>query len=161
MNTPAESAGPARKTGDAIASIVCILIGIAVAAWSVKLDLGTPTEPQPGFFPFIAGISLFILSAMLLVYAWLGRSTGTDPFGDLRRPIFLVSGLLIYSLILDLAGYIIATIMLAAVVLFVMELRTWWKVFVISLVVSLVSYILFDRLLGITLPSGILGFITV
>ncbi|MFH1487932.1 MAG: tripartite tricarboxylate transporter TctB family protein [Pseudomonadota bacterium] len=159
MNTPAKTTGPAWKTGDVIASIFCTLIGIAVAAWSVKLDLGTPTEPQPGFFPFLSGISLFVLSALLFIYARLGRSTGTEPFGDIRRPIILVTGLLIYSLILDLAGYVIATIMLAAVVLFVMDVKKWWKVLAISLFVSLTSYILFGRFLGIDLPAGILSFI--
>ena len=77
------------------------------------------------------------------------------------RPTILVVGLLIYSLILDLAGYVIATTMLSAVVLFVMDVKIWWKVLAIGLVVSLASYALFDRLLGITLPPGILEFIRV
>jgi putative tricarboxylic transport membrane protein len=161
MNTPAQSTEPARKTGDTIASIICVLIGIAVAAWSVKLDLGTPTEPQPGFFPFIAGASLIVLSVLLFVYARLGRSSGSKPLGTLWRPTILVIGLLIYSLILNLAGYVIATTMLSAVVLYVMDVKIWWKVLAIGLVVSLASYALFDRLLGITLPPGILEFIRV
>jgi hypothetical protein len=161
MDTPAQSTRPDRKIDDVLAGIICILIGIAVAAWSVKLDLGTPTEPQPGFFPFIAGASLIVLSLLLFVYAWFGRSTGSEPLGTLWRPSILVIGLLIYSLILDYAGYVIATTMLSAVVLFVMDVKKWWKVLAISLVVSLASYTLFDRFLGITLPPGILEFIRV
>jgi hypothetical protein len=51
--------------------------------------------------------------------------------------------------------------MLSAVVLYVMDVKIWWKVLAIGLVVSLASYALFDRLLGITLPPGILEFIRV
>jgi putative tricarboxylic transport membrane protein len=145
-----------RKTGDAIAGIFCILIGIAVIIGSVPLRLGTPTEPEPGFFPFINGVALTVLSLVLLLYAWRGRSTGMAPFGQLRRPAILVVGLFVYSVILDPVGYIVATVMLAAVVLRVMNVRRIWKIATISLVVSVASYILFDRLLGIMLPPGIL-----
>jgi len=120
------------------------------------LHLGTPTQPEPGFFPFICGISLIVLSVVLLLYAWLGRSTGMQSFGELWRPGILIMGLFVYSLILDFIGYVVATIMLSTVVLFVMEVKTVWKIGAISLVLSIASYILFDRLLGITLPQGIL-----
>ena len=145
-----------RKTGDLIAGVVCILIGIAIVIGSVRLHLGTPTEPEPGFFPFVSGVALVVVSVVLLVYAGLGRSTGMAPFGKLGRPAILVMGLFVYSLILDFAGYMIATVLLSAAVLLVMDVKIWWKIAVASLVVSVGSYFVFDRLLGISLPPGIL-----
>jgi len=145
-----------RKTGDVIASLFCLFIGTVVTIGSIRLDVGTPTEPEPGFFPFISGILLIVLSVMLLVYALLGRSSGIQKLGDLGRPGILVAGLFIYSLILDFAGYMISTVILSSVVLYVMEVRIIWKIAAISIFMAIVSYILFDRLLGITLPLGIL-----
>lgn len=145
-----------RKTGDVIASLFCLFIGTAVTIGSIRLDVGTPTEPEPGFFPFISGSLLIVLSVILLVYALLGRSSGTLKLGDLGRPGILVAGLFVYSLILDFTGYVISTAILSAVVLYVMEVRVIWKIAAVSIFTAIVSYILFDRLLGITLPIGIL-----
>lgn len=145
-----------RKTDDILASFILIFIGIMVIIGSIRLRLGTPTEPQPGFFPFVSGITLIIMSLILLISAWFGRSTGKQPFGDLWRPASLVIGLFVYSLILDFIGYVIATMILSALVMHVLGTKTFWKLAVVSLALSIGSYVLFDRLLGVTLPSGIL-----
>lgn len=145
-----------QKTGDVVAGLFLILIGIAVINGAMGLRIGTPTEPQPGFFPFVSATVLIILSLILLIQAFRGSSTGIQAFGDLWRPVLLTVGLLFYSIVLDPLGYVIATIILSAVILRVLDTRTWWKVAAVSLVLSIGSYILFDRFLGVTLPRGIL-----
>ena len=47
------SEGDMRKGGDIFASIFFICIGVGFAVGGIRLHLGTPTEPQPGFFPFL------------------------------------------------------------------------------------------------------------
>jgi putative tricarboxylic transport membrane protein len=145
-----------RKTGDILASLILIFAGIMVIIGSIQLHLGTPGEPQPGFSPFVSAIILIVLSLILLMGAFRGRSTGIQPFGELWRPLLLIIGLLSYSIVLDLLGYVIATIILSAVILRVLDTRTWWKVALVSLALSIGSYVLFDRLLGVTLPHGFL-----
>jgi hypothetical protein len=51
-------------------------------------------------------------------------------------------------------------IVLSLAILRILETTTWWKLASISLAASIGSYILFDRILGVTLPLGILkGFL--
>jgi len=145
-----------RKTGDLLAGLFLILIGITVIIGAMGLRIGTPTEPQPGFFPFVSAIVLIILSLILLIRAFRGSSTGIQVFGELWRPLLLTVSLLFYSIVLDFLGYAIATIILSAVILRVLDTRRWWKVAAVSLVLSIGSYVLFDRFLGVTLPRGIL-----
>ena len=145
-----------RKTGDLLAGLFLILIGIAVIIGAMGLRIGTPTEPQPGFFPFVSATILIILSLILLIQAFRGSSTGIQVFGELWRPVLLTVGLLFYSIVLDLLGYVVSTIVLSAVILRVLDSRTWWKVAAVSLALSIGSYVLFDRFLGVTLPRGIL-----
>jgi putative tricarboxylic transport membrane protein len=145
-----------RKTGDILGSLILIFAGIMVIIGSIGLRLGTPTEPQPGFLPFVSAIILIILSLILLIQAFHGSSTGFQTVGELWRPLLLTVGLLFYSIVLDLLGYVIATIILSAVILRVLDTRTWWKVAAVSLALSIGSYVLFDGLLGVTLPHGIL-----
>ena len=149
--------GTTQKLKDSLAGVILILIGAGVIIGALKLRVGSATEPQPGFFPFVGGALLLVLSSILLVQALRGRSLGTKAFGELRRPAILIAAMVVYVMILDGVGYVIATIMLSAVVLRILETKSWWVLAVVSLVLSIGSYVLFDRLLGVTLPSGILG----
>jgi putative tricarboxylic transport membrane protein len=114
-------------------------------------------EPQPGFFPFLAGAVLFVLCVILLLQVFFGRSHGAEAFGELWRPVVLIIGLFTYSVVLDPLGYIIATIILTAVVLRVLGVKTGWKLVAISVGLSVGTYVLFDRLLDLSLPGGILA----
>jgi len=140
-----------------LAGLIFVLIGVGVIIGALTLRVGSATEPQPGFFPFVGGVLLLILSSILFVQGLRGRSLGTKAFGELRRPAILIVAMVVYVVILDGVGYVIATIMLSAIVLRILETKSWWVIVVASLVLSVGSYILFDRLLGVTLPNGILA----
>ena len=146
-----------RKTGDMVAGVFGIFLGFAVMIGATRLHLGTPHEPQPGFFPFVAGAILAVLCGILLVKALIGRGQGTEAFGELWRPVVLMAGLFVYSVVLDVLGYVVATVILAGVILRVLDTKTWWKVAVLSLLLSIGTYFLFDRLLDVSLPGGILA----
>jgi putative tricarboxylic transport membrane protein len=73
------------------------------------------------------------------------------------RPVILIAGLFVYAVVLDVVGYVVATTVLSVVVLRVLDTKTWWKLLVISLALSLGTYLLFDRLLDVSLPEGVLG----
>ena len=149
--------GKVRKTADFFGSLFGIFLGISVLVGSIRLHVGTPTEPQPGFFPFVAGIILVVLCGILLVKDLSGRSPGGEAFGELWRPGILILGLFVYAFVLDFLGYVIATIILSAIILRVLDTKAWWKMAVISLVLSVGTYALFDRALDVSLPAGILA----
>ena len=145
--------------GDIVGSLLGALTGIAVVVGAIKLRVGTPTSPQPGFFPFLGGVALVVLSVILLVQAWRGRSTGTEAFGEVRRPAILVVGMGVYVAILDPLGYVLATSLIAALILRVLGVTSWRALGMASIALSVGTYVLFDRLLGIELPAGVLEFL--
>jgi putative tricarboxylic transport membrane protein len=146
-----------RNKNDIIGSLFCILLGGAVMIGSARLRLGTPGEPQPGFFPFMAAVILFGLALILLIQALRGRGGKTGAFGELWRPVILIIGLFVYSVVLDFLGYVLATLILSVVILRVLETKTWWKLAAVSLVLSIGTYLLFDRVLGVELPGILAG----
>ncbi len=148
--------GNVRRKGDLVAGFFGIFFSVTMMIGSIGYRLGTPSEPQPGFFPFLAGGILVVLSTILLVRAFSGRGEEAEPFGELWRPAILAIGLFLYSLLLDSMGYIIATIILSMVVLRVLDTKAWLKLVAISLILSVGTYFLFDRLLDVPLPLGIL-----
>jgi putative tricarboxylic transport membrane protein len=145
-----------RKLGDLFASLFFIALGIGVTVGGIRLGLGKIVEPEPGFFPFLSGVTLTILSLVLFFQALIGRRAGTRASGKLWRPAAIVMGLVIYVLIFDIAGYILSTVILSVIVLRVLEPKTRWIFAVVSLILAVGSYLLFDRLLGVLLPGGIL-----
>jgi len=148
-----------RNWGDIIGSLILILIGTGVIIGSIRLHVGTPTNPQPGFFPFLGGMILVGLSMILLAYGWLGHGKGIEAFGEVRRPAILVVAMGIYVGILDHLGYVPATLLIALVILRVLGVRSWKVLGLASVLLAGGTYLLFARLLGIELPAGVLEFL--
>jgi len=145
-----------RKPGQIVAGLCFLAIGIGFTVGAVKLRIGAPTEPQPGFFPFWDGVILIALSAVFLFKAWGGRTGESHAFGRLRGPAVVVLALVLYVAAMETVGYVITTALLSAVVLKVLETKP--RVLVLmSLILPVASYLLFDRLLGVTLPLGLLA----
>ena len=145
-----------RKFGDLFAGLFFLCLGIWACIGGVRLHIGQLTMPGAGFFPLLGAAILVLFSAILLFQAWLGRTTGTETFGDLWRPIAMIVSLIAYVAILNSLGYIIATTILCIILLRVLDTREWWVLAVVALIMAAGSYILFDSLLGVTLPPGVL-----
>lgn len=145
-----------RKPGEIVAGLCFLAIGIGFTVGAVKLQIGAPTEPQPGFFPFWDGVFLIALSAVFLFKAWGGRAGESHAFGRLGGPAVVVLALILYVATMETVGYVITTALLSAAVLKVLETKP--RVLVImSLILAVASYLIFDRLLGVTLPLGLLA----
>jgi putative tricarboxylic transport membrane protein len=152
-----------RNRTDVIAGALLIIVGIGVGIESIRLKLGTPLTPQPGFFPFIGSVLLIGLAVILLVQG-LRRRDGSaqssgEVVGELRRPLVLIVSLCVYTAALKYVGYVLPTMVLVAVILRVLGVMSWKVLTVTSLGLSVVAYLLFGRVLGIDLPRGVLPFL--
>ncbi len=147
-----------NKAGEVAVGVCFAAVGIAFVAGALNLTVGVPTEPKPGFFPFIDGVILVVLAALFLVQSWRGRSGKSGTFGSIRGPAVIIVTLVLYVATLERAGYVLTTTILSAVVLHVLDTRPRMLV-PVSVGLALASYLLFSRLLGVTLPPGLLTFL--
>jgi putative tricarboxylic transport membrane protein len=148
-----------RNKSDMIYGSVMIPLGIAVIIGSLRLKLGTPLYPLSGFFPFLGGLLLIALSIILITRGWLGRGQAHQPFGELRQVAILVVCLVIYVAVLETLGYVFSTILITAAILRIMGVTSWKTLSLNSLILSVGAYLLFNRILGVELPAGILSFL--
>ena len=152
-----------RNRRDVVASVLLIAAGIGIIIESIHLKVGDPLAPQPGFFPFLAGAFLVGLSIVLFVQSYLGRGNALrqplEAFGTWHRPAILVVSMGVYTVLMEPVGYVLPTIMLAAVVLRILGVKSWMVVGLVSFVLSVGTYVLFGKILGIDLPPGILSFV--
>ncbi len=147
-----------RKPGEIVVGLCFAVIGIVFVIGAIKLKVGVPTEPKPGFFPFIDGVILIGLSVLFLFQAWRGRAGKSSAFGNVRGLAIVVITLVLYVATLESLGYVITTAVLSGVVLYVLETKPR-ALILVSVGLALVSYLLFSHLLGVTLPPGLLTFL--
>jgi putative tricarboxylic transport membrane protein len=145
-----------KNRADLLGGLFCAALGAGFCAGALRLHIGTATEPQPGFFPFFGGAALVALAAILFSRAWQGKGERAS-FGDLRRPAALVASLVVYLVTLNVLGYVIATSVLAVAVLKILDTPSWGLAIGIGTGLSVGTYLLFDRLLGMGLPQGVLA----
>jgi len=133
------------------------LVGIGAIIGAIQLNVGSLTEPQPGFFPFVGGILLVIFSAIIFLQGWLRRDGERVVFGDVGRPALLLAIMVALVAVLDRVGYVICTLIVSGLILRILSVKSWRVLIITSLCVSMGTYILFDKLLGIDLPVGFLS----
>lgn len=139
--------------------------------------------PGPDFFPLIVAVVGYVVAALLAikyvrqpepalpnVYSELDDVSQAERdeaeaaakvkyrfFSDWRCLAWAIGGFAAFALILVPAGWIVAAALLFWCVARAMDSkRPLWDVFV-ALAVSSFAYLAFDVLLGMNLPSGILG----
>src|SRR3990170_2755983 len=123
-----------RNWDNIIASLLFFIIGVGVVIGALKLRVGTPVKPQPGFFPFVAGVIVIGLSSVLMIQAWLGGGKKAEPFGEIWRPALLVVGIAVYVAILDPLGYALSTMFISLVILRILGVKSWRVLGVSSLI---------------------------
>jgi len=145
-----------KNTGDAVGSFFLFLLGIGAVHGAIRLKVGSPTEPQPGFFPFLGGLSLIVLSTIIFFKGRIGQGQEKIAFGEVGRPALLLVVMIALVAVLDNVGYVIGTFIASGLILRILNVRSWRTLILTSLCLSIGTYVLFDKLLGIDLPVGIL-----
>ena len=150
---------------DQISGLVWLLVGICIIVGSLSfLRIGTAREPGPGLFPLIAGISLSFFSLIIVVNAMFGRFPEKRSIGELWAGLnwkgicWVMAALLIYASLLERAGFLLVTTLLLIYLFRAIEPQQWKLAVGLSILASIFSYLVFDRLLEGQLPKGFLGF---
>ena len=150
-----------------IMSVVVTMIGFVYTFSTFLLPearIGNAYEPK--IFPAILGISLLVLGTILVVQEIRLLAKNKDHQGKVsfigeeqKNILFtLVNGFL-YAVLFDRIGYIFATFIFLNIQLFIFRgKKTWKSTLLISLIFSVVAFILFNTLMGVYLPKSPLGF---
>ncbi|WP_320129513.1 tripartite tricarboxylate transporter TctB family protein [uncultured Sphaerochaeta sp.] len=151
-----------------IMSIVVTMIGFVYSLSAFLLPnakIGLPYEPK--IFPAILGIALLVLGTILIIQEIKERARAVDKtehavfFGREQKDIVLtLCNGFVYALLFDRIGYVFATIIFLNFQLFVFRgVKAWKNSALVSVIFSVVAFILFNSLMGVYLPKSPLGFV--
>ncbi len=116
----------------------------------------------PRAFPLLVGTGLAIVALIGVVQAFPRRPAGSDGGAEESEPIqwrpvlALVAALAGYAALISPVGYWQSTTLFFTVCARVLGSRRLVRDFIVALVLALATYVLFDRVLGITLPPGLI-----
>ncbi|WP_220448682.1 tripartite tricarboxylate transporter TctB family protein [Nonomuraea mesophila] len=148
-----------------IVSAGFLLAAVVVLVQAYAIPQGNGYQAVgPRAFPLLVGGALAVVAVIGVVQAFRpgpGAGTGAGAQDaeaeETHWPsvLMLVAALAGYALVLVPAGYWQATTVFFAVVARVLGSRKVLRDVIVGLVLALATYFLFDRLLGITLPPGL------
>jgi len=129
---------------------------------SYRLGLGNVYQPGPGFLFFWTGIVVAIMSLIVVLQSFSSqadeeaREAPTGKRAAIKVILVLVS-LFVYAALMEYLGFFIVTLLLFMFLLGVIEKKKWWFAVVVSVAVTLFSYLIFETALQSQLPKGILS----
>ena len=137
-----------------------ILFSIYVCMVSYRLGLGSLHKPGSGFMPFWSGAFVGILAAIVLIQDIISRRSTEErrekvAWKSIALTLFFF---LIYILVLEFLGYIIATVLFVGIILKAIERKGWFLSSWVAVAMALVSYYIFKVWLQAELPRGFFGF---
>ena len=134
--------------------IVFLLLSLLVIGESLRVELGTFLEPGSGFLPLGMGLAMCVLSVVLIVR---GRGVREAQSPHSRRVVLALASLFVYSLVLNIIGFVVATFFLVAILFQIGQSRQWWLVIGMSALVTFIAYLIFGVFLHVYFPIGFLG----
>jgi putative tricarboxylic transport membrane protein len=141
-----------------------LAIGLAVLAGSFYLPTGGGyAQVGPGVVPRIVGVGLIFLGGLLLREALAGGFPGVDEEAEAKLPMdwaafgWVSAGIIGYGLLVERAGFIIASTLLFVLVARGFNSRRWLLNAVTGLVLAIVVFAIFNYGLGLTLPAGVIA----
>jgi putative tricarboxylic transport membrane protein len=138
-----------------------VLAAVLVIVDAVRLP-ATSAVVGPAAVPLPVGVALGAVGAGLLVDARrklprAGAGTPWQPRAGLRV-LGLVAALVGFALLLPLLGYVVTATALFVAAALLLDAPRDWRVLAWGWALSAVVFLVFDRLIGLTLPSGPWGF---
>lgn len=155
MTSPAPSENERRPDRAALVIAAALAIVAGVIVWSTaNMGGGGASSPVgPKTFPYVIAAGLFVLAVLTVVSALRGDFPGREPeaFGPV---IWIVGGLAMQMLLLNVTGFSIATGLLFAATAKAFGRGPLWMTIPIGIVLSFIVWTIFARGLQLTLPAG-------
>lgn len=150
-----------KRKGRIVAGAVGFLFSVGYTLQATQLPFGELSSPGAAVFPMIVGVSLIVISLLTILEAWRTEAvTGSIEFPtgkDLLRLLLAALSVISYIVILPFLGQLLTSFLFVAALLRLLSELSWVRIILYTAAISLLSFWFFVELLGVPLPSGILG----
>ena len=149
-----------KKRSDFVVSVVILVTAMAVFGMTQKFPQGRVGIPGPNFFPNLVAGALVVLAIALFVRTRFFSSREHSETDEVvtnqswRLVAATVLIAIIYSAVMEWLGFIVSTFLFIVFLASLYRMRKWWRITLFALSVTIVTYVVFARLLLVQLPMG-------
>ena len=157
----------------AFANLVASILFIVFGAWALMQTYGFQevknTYVQPALFPQIMTVGLLIFSIILFVQSVIKLTTmkETDPLAEKAatidprdRGVLAALAVIVLCIFfvatLKALGYVLASAVISAAIMVLIGKRNWLQIVLVSILVPLVMWLIFYKVLTVNIPMGVL-----
>ena len=154
------------RNRDIISGLFWTVVGVIFLAGGWQYGIFRGSIPGAGFFPFMASIILVALSMSVSITALWPKDRKTSRLDERKRffshpdswkkILLALIGLLFFWQGLGYLGFLLTTFLFIIFLLRVIEPQKWLTVLTTSILTTGITYIVFNMLLKVRLPAGIL-----
>ena len=135
------------------------ILGLLICLASLPYKLGSLAAPESGLMPFLSGAAMCLLAVIGFVRASL-RSQRRERRSPLfkghawQRSLLTLVALLAFQSLLNPLGFALTTVLFIGFLLRAIVPQRWSVVVAVSLLTTLLSYMIFEVWLKAQLPKG-------
>jgi putative tricarboxylic transport membrane protein len=151
-----------RSSKDLYSGAALAAFGLYVTIGSARLTYVSEDGPGPGFLPFWLGIAICCLALCLIFINQLRPASkaraGAQSWSGETRALSAWLALMGAVLLSPLLGFTVCLALVTVYIIAFMERRPLWSAVIVALGLSIGFHLIFVVLLGLSLPTGPLGF---
>ena len=139
--------------------IFLLIISSLLIHGAITLGIGKMNNPKPGFVPFLLGLIIAVCSLALIASSVKNLQSALPekmPLLTIRAALILCA-LLLFGLFVEKGGFFVCTFLITISFLKINGIRKWFAVLVLAILTSIGIFLIFNILLRLRLPLGILG----
>ena len=164
-----------KKTNTkAFTNLVASVILLAFEIWAYTQTLGFKivknAAVQPATFPQIMCIGMMVFTVILLIQSILKlkKADPEDPMMEaaasvnivknkgVQAAVFVIALCCAYAALFEVLGYVLASTLIAAVIMWLIGKRDVKQIVLVSVLVPLLMWFVFYKLLTVNIPMGVL-----
>ncbi len=149
------------KRSDLVASIILAAVGIGIIAESISMPYFGNRLDSPGSLPFVLGVIIFFCSISIGINA-ISNPDGEGEISTSKLPKWSdPQGRKVYAMVVLTVSYVIlirhfhflyTTIVFLPITFFALGIRNIMKLVALSVIPTIIVYLVFTRLFRVILP---------
>lgn len=153
-----------RRSTDIAAGVLLAVLGLTAAAASTGIDEGAGGQLHPRTFPMLLGVLLVIGGAVHAIQAAIAKSGGSKAIAWPDRNgwkllLIAMASLVFYVAVSQALGFVISSLIFMPWFIRYFGRYSYWVAGSCALGIAAFIYLVFIRLLQLTLPIGPLSFL--
>ena len=149
----------------AFANLIGAILFLALGIWAWfqtgKFQEVKGSYVQPSTFPRIMIVGLLIFAVLLVIQSlWkLSSMKDTDPLAEPAKSINFIKDKSVAAGLFQPLGYVLSSFLLSMVIMYLIGKRNWVQMVLVSILVPLVMWAIFYKLLAVNIPMGPISFL--